>query len=274
MRARHIALALLATVWAGSSTAYAAQQGRWQQQADYRDRDMQMRFREMDADGDGVITRAEWRGNAQSFRQQDTNHDGVLSGDEVWVSRGANTNRNAEFTRADRNNNGALERSEWRGNQQSFDQMDRNNDGVVSRREYQYLDDESDVSVTDLRPFASLDRNNNGVITSGEWIGRVEDFRALDVDGDGVVTQSEYQQGRTLPQSPAYRAGRDRGLADGRQAGREDKTINGGKWDLDGQRELETADAGYSSGLGSRSDYQTGYRDGFRLGYREGFGPR
>ncbi|OFW22289.1 MAG: hypothetical protein A3G21_01740 [Acidobacteria bacterium RIFCSPLOWO2_12_FULL_66_21] len=54
----------------------------------------------------------------------------------------------------------------------------------------------------------------------------------------------------------------------------EDKSVNGGKWDLEGQRELEQADAGYDQRLGAREDYQAGYRAGFRLGYRQGFGPR
>src|SRR5256885_11525426 len=43
----------------------------------------QMRFQGMDRDGNGVITRDEWRGSDQSFRNQDWNGDGVLSGDEV-----------------------------------------------------------------------------------------------------------------------------------------------------------------------------------------------
>ena len=51
--------------------------------------------------------------------------------------------------------------------------------------------------------------------------------------------------------TPAFQAGFDRGLADGRQAGKEDKNINGGKWDLEGQRELEQADAGYESSRGN-----------------------
>lgn len=41
------------------------------------------RVRDMDADRDGVVTRAEWRGTAEAFRTHDTNGDGVLSGAEV-----------------------------------------------------------------------------------------------------------------------------------------------------------------------------------------------
>lgn len=41
------------------------------------------RILDMDADRDGVVTRAEWRGPEQSFRVQDANGDGVLSGAEV-----------------------------------------------------------------------------------------------------------------------------------------------------------------------------------------------
>lgn len=41
------------------------------------------RFRGMDTDRDGVVTRAEWRGSDRAFRNHDTNGDGVLSGAEV-----------------------------------------------------------------------------------------------------------------------------------------------------------------------------------------------
>src|SRR6185436_20160566 len=43
----------------------------------------EMRFRGLDLNNNGVITRAEWRGSNSSFANQDWNHDGVLSGDEV-----------------------------------------------------------------------------------------------------------------------------------------------------------------------------------------------
>lgn len=41
------------------------------------------RFRGMDTNRDGRITRDEWRGNDNSFRQHDRNGDGVISGKEM-----------------------------------------------------------------------------------------------------------------------------------------------------------------------------------------------
>lgn len=226
METRQVACALLiagVSLGAGVPLASAAAQDRSSQA---QDRSIQARLRGMDRDNDGVITRAEWRGSDESFRQQDSNDDGVLSGDEVRVTR-------------------------WR---------DR--------------DPYDDEGLPERRRFAALDRNDNGVITSGEWDRQADEFRALDTDGDGVLTRQEYRESRVADMSPAHRAGRERGLVDGRQAGREDRTVNGGVWDLDGQRELEEADAGYNASMGPRADYQEGYRAGFRAGYREGFGPR
>ena len=52
----------------------------------------QGRFHGLDTNRDGVITRAEWRGNDTSFRQHDRDRDGVIRGKEVsnvpaWDSR-------------------------------------------------------------------------------------------------------------------------------------------------------------------------------------------
>jgi hypothetical protein len=42
-----------------------------------------IKHRGMDRNGDGIISRREWRGNDVSFDQHDRNGDGILSGDEV-----------------------------------------------------------------------------------------------------------------------------------------------------------------------------------------------
>ena len=241
--------------------------------AQSRGRERQTRFSAMDTDGDGVITRAEWRGSDQSFRRHDMNHDGVLSGSEVRDDA-HDTDLTAQFRQADRNGDGVLSRAEWWADTATFRRVDGNADGRLSLEEF--LGEDVDGVVPERQTFASLDRNGNGVITATEWPGR-RDFDALDADRDGVISRVEYRaeyRADDANQSAAYRAGRGRGLVDGRQAGREDRTINGGKWDLEGQRELETADAGYQPDIGPRNDYQAGYRAGFRAGYRDGFGPR
>jgi len=287
----------------------------------------QMRFADMDRNNDGVITRSEWRGSAQSFRVHDWNNDGVLSGDEVrpggqrdvqnendyyefhdWTARGFRdldhdgNNRITRdewhfdpetFRRADHDRDGALSRTEFLGADAAedddrgdrFDYLDQNNDGRVTREEWHgaarqldVMDDNHDGVLTraemlggepppDL--FTSVDVNRDGAVTRNEWHWSRAAFDERDTNRDGRLTRQEFD--RQTQTNQAYRAGYDRGLTDGRNAGKEDRERNQG-WDLEGQRELEGADAGYEARLGARADYQAGYREAFRRGYREGFG--
>lgn len=45
------------------------------------------RFKGMDRNGDGMISRGEWRGNDTSFRRHDRNGDGILSREEVRAGK-------------------------------------------------------------------------------------------------------------------------------------------------------------------------------------------
>lgn len=107
------------------------------------------RFRGMDRNGDGIITRAEWRGNRQSFNVHDWNNDGVLSGDEVRAGafRSGSTLEAEELDRHDRfefldaNNNNRIEPREWHNTVTAFNRLDVNNDNVLSRSEF--VDDTS-----------------------------------------------------------------------------------------------------------------------------------
>ena len=114
------------------------------------DDDGGMRFQGMDRNRDGRISRAEWRGNDQSFANHDWNGDGILSGAEVlpgarggddrwnddtdWNGRPGWENRFADL---DRNDDGYLFRSEWPGADRTFSLLDLNRDGRVSFREVQ-----------------------------------------------------------------------------------------------------------------------------------------
>jgi len=295
-----------------------------------------VRFQEMDANHDGVITRDEWHGNDRSFRNHDWNGDGRLSGPEIrpgaqrdpnWDDRDIDTAIEqdndwspAHFRSLDHNRDNRLARSEWHGSQELFTRFDRNRDGFVSASEFSGAgaDDDRDDRFADLDTnrdgrvsrdewhgsgavFDALDANRDGVLTRKEAVGTgyeaQDEFRSVDVNRDNAVTPDEWHWNRAafdrldanhdgrltrqewdnstqtvLPsQTPAYRAGYERGRQDGLQAGKEDKPRG---WDLEGQRELETADAGYQPTVGAHADYQAGYRAGFRRAYAEGFGPR
>jgi len=173
--------------------------------------------------------------------------------------------QSARFRGMDVNRDGVITRAEWRGSEQSFRQHDRNNDRVLAGEEVRNFEDDGLV-----QDFGLVDLDGNGHVTQQEWRRA---FTQLDTNRDGSLTQDELgTRDRAPVVTRTFQAGRDRGLTDGRQAGREDAARR--VWDLDGQRELEQADAGYNNGLGPRDQYQAGYRDGFRQGYTEGYGPR
>jgi hypothetical protein len=143
-----------------------------------------------------------------------------------------------------------------------FDRTDRNRDAGISKDEW----------YSDSATFRRLDRDRSGDISLSEFLGE-----GLSPEDDAAGIDDSQQptgtMGHSVLQSEAYRFGYDRGMLDGRIAGREDRQLRN-SWDLEGQQELEEADAGYSPSMGRRERYQLGYRTGFRAGYRQGFGPR
>ena len=157
---------------------------------------------------------------------------------------------------------------EWHGTAERFDALDDNRDGALTRAEVRGSNDPP----PDL--FTSVDVNRDNRITRDEWHWSRVSFDGRDDNRDGVLTRQEFSgEGPAPARSQAWTQGHDRGLLEGRQAGKEDKQLRN-VWDLEGQRELEMADAGYEARVGARADYQAGYREGFRRGYREGFGAR
>ena len=191
-------------------------------------------IQKMDRDSDGVVTRAEWQGSYAAFNQHDTNEDNVLSGTEVW------------------------DQGYRRNNRSRFDEV--------------LFDDWT------AQAFTNIDRNRDGRIALNEWRFDRESFDRADRNGDRVLTRAEFLGDEKLPPgegswSQAYRSGYERGQIEGRTAGREDRDRNQG-YDLEGQRELETADSGYEARFGSRGEYQDGYREGFRAAYPQGWNRR
>lgn len=103
---------------------------------------LSVRFRDLDTDNDGVITRSEWRGSMVTFRQYDQNRDGVISRAEFrdQTTGEDRDSRDDDFAYLDSNNDGRIERREWNGNNTEFNALDRNRDGVLSRAEMNTAD--------------------------------------------------------------------------------------------------------------------------------------
>jgi Ca2+-binding EF-hand superfamily protein len=224
-------------------------------------------FTGLDHNRDGRITRDEWHFDREGFRRADHNNDGVISRAEFLTEDQEDDDRDDRWSNLDVNGDGRISRTEWHGSAQRFDALDANRDGVITRAEMLGTDPPPDL-------FTSVDLNHDRIITRDEWHWSRASFDARDLDRNGRLSREEFNGvASQSAASAAYRAGQERGLVEGREAGRGDKQQTGA-WDLEGQRELEQADSGYDARFGPRPEYQAGYREGFRRGYREGFGPR
>jgi hypothetical protein len=118
-----------------------------------------IRFGEMDTNNDGVITRSEWRGSAESFRVHDWNRDGVLSGDEVRPG----AYRNDPYDERDYNRGDSLEFSSWTA--AAFANLDTNRDGRISTREWHF----------EMDTFRRVDRDRDGMLSRAEFLGENQD---------------------------------------------------------------------------------------------------
>ena len=133
------------------------------------------------------------------------------SGGLVFCGSGNNTAQNTSnvdrsqmrFRDLDRNRDGQIERSEWRGSPRSFQIHDWNNDGVLSGDEVRTgatppadaLEAE-DYNMSPADRFAYLDVNNNGYIDRNEWDGSLDMFYDLDQNGDNRIARPEMNRGR------------------------------------------------------------------------------
>jgi Ca2+-binding EF-hand superfamily protein len=237
-------------------------------------------FANIDNNRDGWITRNEWNLGSNDFNRLDVNRDNRISRFEFENDTASyqDTRSPGQFVNLDANRDGWISRGEWRTSAAEFNRFDTNNDNRISRFEFENVASYSDDDLSTFDRFVTVDLNHDGWLSRSEWRGSEPVFTRLDTNRDNRLSRQEYDaevkpvQQNSSPgsHSAAWRRGYDRGSHEGRVAGREDY-VRGQGWDLDGQRELERADSGYSPQMGSLNDYQAGYREGFRNAYRAGF---
>ena len=152
-------------------------------------------FRGLDRNGDGVITRAEWRGNAQSFRVHDLNGDKVITCEEMRIAenRSGTLWTSQDFGVLDRNGDGRVTRYEWRSAYGVFDTVDRNRDDVITRAEFLGAREPAGAAYNQYdQDFNVLDRNSDGRVTRYEWRPGYGVFDTVDRNRDDVITRAEF----------------------------------------------------------------------------------
>ena len=195
MNAKSVAAALMMTL-AGATALRAQTQAQVRQE--------EMRFRAMDTNGDGQVSRQEWRGSAASFRVHDWNGDGVLSGAEIRAAArrqaaepedynpsyyGYNDWSQRGFTALDINRDGRISRAEWHYDYETFLRVDRDRNGFITRAEFLSTDASFDDDRGDK--FDDLDWNGNNRIEPSEWHGSTSAFQWMDRNRDGVLSRAE-----------------------------------------------------------------------------------
>jgi Ca2+-binding EF-hand superfamily protein len=156
--------------------------------------DRQDRFYGRDTDGNGVLSRREWRGEDVAFNRADTSNDGLVSLREYLDMPLRGDDYDARFDRLDRNADGRLSRGEWRNEAGAFWRFDGNRDGVVTLREYRdhVGDDGYAKEVAGGRDrFSRLDSNRDGYVSRAEWDGTLASFQRADRNRDGLIGRSE-----------------------------------------------------------------------------------
>lgn len=94
------------------------------------------RWKRLDQDNDGRISRSEWQRNQQAFDRMDTDKDGFLTKEELQsAAREFRGKRRKGLREMDTDADGNMSRSEWKGKEETFDRLDTNKDGLLSRDE-------------------------------------------------------------------------------------------------------------------------------------------
>ncbi len=177
-----------------------------------------------DRDGDGRLAGDEIPCQGKiDLAKADRNGDGAVDLFELTIvlgERGGAGNALArKLKEMDANQDGAIDKTEWKGPPERFDRVDSDKDGRITEAEVKqalgamgggdgrWMDKTADAA------FRRFDADEDGKITAAEWKGRPESFQRLDANGDGAITREEL-----TPKGPDRRHGKGPDLRSGKDS--------------------------------------------------------
>jgi Ca2+-binding EF-hand superfamily protein len=188
-------------------------------------------FNDLDKDKDGSLSKSEAAANPElKFAEMERNRDGKLTRAEylrVMAAKDAGAvkrkvtgedRKYPGFNDMDKDKDGALSRSEAKGNPQltaKFKEADKNGDGKLARSEYLAVMGRQDAKTARAKVtgkddagtgttakaksndpgFNNLDKDHDGALSRTEAAGNAElvkKFKEADKNGDGKLTRAEY----------------------------------------------------------------------------------
>ena len=170
-----------------------------------RSKDPEEMIKKMDTDGDGLVARDEWKGQAVDYDKIDANRDARVTLAELTAHIAASANsgggkksggkaKNPKeiIKKMDTDGDGLIAREEWEGEKDKFDQFDADHDSRLTAEELVAgIGAGKDSKVNLMSAIRSFDKNRDSMLSRDEWTGPADQFESTDANQDGQLTVFE-----------------------------------------------------------------------------------
>lgn len=184
--------------------------------------ELERRFKEVDKNADGKVTKEEFPGPPERFTALDKDGDGAITLEEFRsAARDGGPGEGAKGKRMlmqfDKNGDGKVSREEYPASDEDFKRLDKNGDGFITEDEIPRPGKDgkkgkkgepgapetpapTDGQMPGPAPatgggmsalFAALDKDRDGKLSRAEFPGTDDEWRRLDKDQNGWITPEE-----------------------------------------------------------------------------------